>query len=270
MKQSTIRRWGPWLALVLLFAIATSLLSWWQFSRRAERVERIDQVIQNYDLKPVPYEELEWAINPDGTSDQEWTPVELAGTYLPELATVVRNRPLNGQPGFLQLVPLELESGEIIIIERGWLEASSELVTPEVNPLPDQALHNLTVRLRVSEPDLNRDDIPGQIASIDLPRLAERFAYAGDVIVEHYGRVVSEDPGYQSRPLPMPKPTLNEGNHLSYAIQWIIFGVMAFAAFIWAYRNDRRIRLEEAGLLEPKKQKRTQAVIDAEYEDSNQ
>lgn len=270
MKQSTIRRWGPWLALVLLFAIATSLLSWWQFSRRAERVERIDQVIQNYDLKPVPYEELDWVINPDGTSDQEWTPVELSGTYLPELATVVRNRPLNGQPGFLQLVPLQLPTGEILIVERGWLEASSELVTPATNPLPDPILHSLTLRLRVSEPDLNRDDIPGQIASIDLPRLADRFSFVGDVIVEHYGRVVSEEPSYQSRPLPMPKPTLNEGNHLSYAIQWIIFGVMAFAAFIWAYRNDRRIRLEEAGLLEPKKQKRTQAIIDAEYEDSNQ
>ena len=270
MKQSTIRRWGPWLALVLLFAIATSLLSWWQFSRRAERVERIDQVIQNYDRKPVPYEELNWVIEPDGTSDQEWTPVELTGTYLPELATVVRNRPLNGQPGFLQLVPLELESGEILIVERGWLEASSELVTPEANPLPDPVPHSLTVRLRVSEPDLKRDDIEGQIASIDLPRLAERFSLAGDVIVEHYGRVVSEMPSYQQTPLPMPKPTLNEGNHLSYAIQWIIFGVMAFAAFVWAYRNDRRIRLEEAGVLEPRKQKRTQAVIDAEYEDSNQ
>ncbi len=270
MKQSTIRRWGPWLALVLLFAIATSLLSWWQFSRRAERVERIDQVIQNYDLKPVPYSDIDWVINPDGTSDQEWTPVEVTGTYLPELATVVRNRPLNGQPGFLQLVPLRLPSGELLIVERGWLFASSELVTPDSNPLPSGDEHSLTLRLRVSEPDLNRDDVVGQIASIDLPRLAERFAASGEVIEEHYGRVVTEQPSYQDAPFPMPKPTLNEGNHLSYAIQWIIFGVMAFAAFFWALRNDRRIRLDEAGLIEPKQQKRTQAVIDAEYEDLNQ
>lgn len=270
MKQSTIRRWGPWLALVLLFSIATSLLSWWQFSRRAERVERIDQVVQNYDLKPVPYFDLDWTLNPGGTSDQEWTPVEVSGSYLPELATVVRNRPLNGQAGFLQLVPLQLDTGELLIIERGWLIASSELVTPESNPLPKSGPHDLTVRLRVSEPDLERGDVPGQIASIDLPRLAERFATVGDVIELHYGRVIVESPSYQETPLPMPKPTLNEGNHLSYAIQWIIFGLMAFAAFFWAYRNDRRIRLEEAGLLAPKQQKRTQAVIDAEYEDLNQ
>ena len=204
MKQSTIRRWGPWLALVLLFAIATSLLSWWQFSRRAERVERIDQVIQNYDLKPVPYSDIDWVINPDGTSDQEWTPVEVTGTYLPELATVVRNRPLNGQPGFLQLVPLRLPSGELLIIERGWLFASSELVTPDSNPLPTGGEHSLTLRLRVSEPDLNREDVPGQIASIDLPRLAERFAESGEVIEEHYGRVVTEEPSYQDAPFPMP------------------------------------------------------------------
>jgi hypothetical protein len=45
---------------------------------------------------------------------------------------------------------------------------------------------------------------------------------------------------------------------------------MAFAAFVWAIRNDRRIQLEEAGLLAPKSQKRTQALIDAEIEDANQ
>jgi hypothetical protein len=68
----------------------------------------------------------------------------------------------------------------------------------------------------------------------------------------------------------MPKPTLNEGNHLGYALQWILFGVMAFGALIWAYRNDRRVRLESQGLLVPKIRKKTLSDLDEEFEDQNQ
>ncbi|MEL0316635.1 MAG: SURF1 family protein [Aquiluna sp.] len=130
MKQSTIRRWGPWLALVVVFALATSVLSWWQFSRRAERVERIDQIVSNYDAAPTPYSELSWLTNADGSSPLEWLPVEISGNYLPESALLVRNRPLSGQPGFLQLVPLLLDDGRIFIVERGWIAASSDISLP--------------------------------------------------------------------------------------------------------------------------------------------
>jgi hypothetical protein len=45
---------------------------------------------------------------------------------------------------------------------------------------------------------------------------------------------------------------------------------MAFAAFLWAYRNDKRLRLEEQGLIPKRVQKRTQANDDAAFEDQNQ
>ena len=269
MKTSTVRRWGPWLALVILFAIATSLLSWWQFDRRNDRVERINQVIANYDRTPIPYSDLIWTTNPDGSSEMEWTPVTVSGTYLPESSLLVRNRPLNGQAGFLQLVPLQLSDGRILMVERGWLIASSELVMPQTNPLPNGGFHELTVRLRVSEQDLGRERAE-TLASIDLPEVAERLSNLGPVITAHYGRLVTEQPGYETTPLPMPKPTLNEGNHLSYAIQWIIFGLMAFIAFFWALRNDRRIQAEQAGLVAPRERKKTRADLDAEFEDANQ
>ena len=267
MKQSTIRRWGPWLALVVVFALATSVLSWWQFSRRAERVERIDQIVSNYDAAPTPYSELSWLTNADGSSPLEWLPVEISGNYLPDSALLVRNRPLSGQPGFLQLVPLLLDDGRIFIVERGWIAASSDISLPVSNPLPGAVPSQLVVRLRVGEPDVSRGEAE-TLASINLEELALRLATFGEVITEHYGRLASESPEYPETPLAMPKPSLSEGNHLSYAIQWIIFGVMAFIAFFWAYRNDRRVRLEAQGLLEPKTKKPTQADRDAEFEDA--
>lgn len=261
------RRWLPWLALVLLFAMATSLLAWWQFSRREERVEKINQVIENYDQLPVPIADVDWAIK-DGLAVSEWRPVSIRGQYLPELVTLVRNRPLNGQAGFLQLVPFKLESGELIIIERGWLPTGSGKDLPDLNPIPSEQAKELVVRLRSPEQDLGRAEIQGQIASIHLPTLAARFADFGQLETRYYGRLISEDPASEALPFLMPKPSLSEGNHLSYAFQWVIFGLMAFAAFFWALRNERKLALIDAGKMQARPKRQNQGDIDAAAEDS--
>lgn len=265
MRPSAIRRWAPWAALVIVFSLATSLLSWWQFDRRQDRVAKIEMVQANYDQPPVPLLELEW-VEVDGEPINEWRTVLVSGSYLVEDALIVRNRPLSGQPGFLQLVPLKLSDGSILMIERGWLAAGDPVTTPASNPLPDSQERKLTVRLRDAEQDLGRPLVQGQLASLNFESLAVQ--YGPGLITEFYGRLVSETPTMEVNPRPMPKPSLNEGNHLSYALQWILFGIMAFIALFWAIRNERRIRLESEGLLKPKPKKMTQAQRDADIEDA--
>lgn len=268
MKLATIRRWAPWLALVVVFAIATTLLSWWQFSRREEKVQKIQLVIENYDAKVVPLDEIDWSHDEAGNPINEWRQVSVTGHYLPDQALLVRNRPLSGSAGFLQLVPFELQTGQILLVERGWLRAGSDITKPESNPLPNSDLRTLTLRLRPSEPDLGKESVPGQVASIDLKEVQRLVSPA--VLTDYYGRMVSEDPGSSELPVAMPKPSLDEGNHLSYALQWLLFGIMAFGAFIWAYRNDKRVRLEAQGVISSKRKRQTQADLDASFEDQNQ
>lgn len=269
MKLQAIRRWAPWLALVVLFAIATTLLSWWQFARREERVERISQVTQNYDAAAIELAEISWLEVGNGLRADEWRPVNLKGNFLPKDAILVRNRPLNGSPGFLQLVPFRTVTGEVIVVERGWLPAGSDITEPLLNPLPDDQPKELVVRLRQGEADSGKQSVAGRLDTIDLAEYSKLYP-ALSIETRFYGRLASELPTAEEAPLPQPKPSLNEGNHLSYALQWLLFGIMAFAAFWWAYRNDRRLRLEEQGLIPKRTQKRTQASDDAAFEDQNQ
>ena len=269
MNLQTIRRWAPWLALVVLFAIATTLLSWWQFDRREERVERINQVSQNYDAAPIELSEVSWLDAGNGLRADEWRPMAIKGNYIPEEAILVRNRPLNGSPGFLQLVPFRTVTGEVIVIDRGWLPAASNITEPLLNPLPDSELKDLVVRLRQGEADSGKASVEGRLDTIDLGEYSQLLPGLS-IETRFYGRLATEVPNPAEAPLPQPKPSLNEGNHLSYALQWLLFGIMAFAAFWWAYRNDRRLRLEEQGLIPKRAQKRTQASDDAAFEDQNQ
>lgn len=269
MNLQAIRRWAPWLALVVLFAIATTLLSWWQFARREERVEKINQVVENYDSAAIALADVSWLPVGNGLRADEWRPVNLVGHYLPENAILVRNRPLNGSPGFLQLVPFRASTGELIVVERGWLPAGSDIKEPLLNPLPSTETTELVVRLRQGEADSGKDSVAGRLDTIDLVEYSQLHPELA-LETRFYGRLSSENPAPLEAPIPQPKPSLNEGNHLSYALQWLLFGIMAFGAFLWAYRNDKRLRLEEQGLIPRRIEKKTQAREDAAFEDQSQ
>jgi len=53
--------------------------------------------------------------------------------------------------------------------------------------------------------------------------------------------MTSEDPATATRPLGEPKPVADPGPFLSYAIQWIVFAVLAFVGLFWAYRREKRL-----------------------------
>ena len=76
-----LRRWGGYLALVVVFAVACGLLSWWQWARRAEAVAEIDRVAVNFDAAPVPVADALPALD-SWDEDDEWLPVRLSGRYL--------------------------------------------------------------------------------------------------------------------------------------------------------------------------------------------
>lgn len=260
-----MRRWGGYLALVIVFAVACGLLSWWQWARRAEAVAEIDRVAGNYDAAPVPVADVLPKLD-TWTEADEWMPVELTGHYLADDQLLVRNRPYNGASGFEVLVPFELDDGRVFVVDRGWVPVGSSVEAPDAVPAPPDGAVTVVARLKEGEPTLPGRTAPaGQLATIHLPSVAELVGeqtYTGA-----YGLLASEDPAPAERPAPAVKPEADEGPHLSYALQWIAFGILAFAALIWAFRRERRIAAlpadERAAARAPKRRS-----VDTDYEDA--
>ncbi|MDQ4500987.1 SURF1 family protein [Sinomonas sp. ASV322] len=238
------RQWLTYLGLAILFAVACVLLSRWQMGRLAEAQAVIDLVNRNYDAAPVPFAQ---ASDQFGhlSEGHEWQQVSLRGSYEVADTRVVRNRPLNGQPGYEVVVPLRLDSGQTVVVDRGWLPiGNQEQGGPDSVPAPPSGEVSVVVRLRPSEPTLDRGAPAGQLASIDLPTYAGQLQYP--IMTGSYGLMANETPAASATPASLPKPQPDDGTHLSYALQWLAFGVLMFIGFGYAARQQARNRAIDA------------------------
>ena len=257
-------RWLAWFLLATLFAASCVALASWQFDRRDQAVSKITRMVANYDKAPLVFEVIS-DLSLEQITPYEWTPVALEGKYLPDKELLVRNRPIAGQPGFLQLVPFELNSGDLVIIERGWIPADSNLA-PATSFTPAMDTKSLTARVKLSELTPNRDSPSGFVTSIHLDSLADLLGE--NLEQEFYLRLVSEEPTVASAPQPLGKPILDEGNHLSYAVQWILFALMGFYALFWAIQQEREFRRMDKDPNYVPRSKRKAKKSDGEIEDA--
>jgi len=266
------RRWLGYLALVVIFAVACVFLSMWQLARRDEARAAIELVEQNWDSEPVALESALPELD-SFDSTQQWVPVTVRGTYLQDEQLLVRGRPMNGAPGFAVLVPLLLEDGSVFMVDRGWVPAGNEQDEPDAVPSAPDGVVTVVARLKAGEPVLAGRSAPeGQLATINLPQAQdeiERPTYTGA-----YGVLADEAPApTETRPAATVRPEPDEGPHLSYAFQWIVFGVMAFIALAWAVRQEYRARNEDDPAEQVRAEKRrakaaARTPSDAEVEDA--
>jgi cytochrome oxidase assembly protein ShyY1 len=231
-------KWLGYLLLAAIFASACVFLGRWQMDRRAETLAEINRVVTNYSAAPVPFADVRDEFDHLDPAS-EWTQVELKGSYLVDGQRIVRNRPLNGQPGYEVVVPFRLATGETVVIDRGWLPIGNKNPgSPDSVPAPPPGDVTAVVRLKHPEPELQRGAPEGQLASIDLAAYSAQLGYP--LLTGAYGQLASETPPAAEMPMAFPKPSTEEGTHLSYSLQWFAFGVLMFVGFGYAARQQAR------------------------------
>ncbi|MGV8857137.1 SURF1 family cytochrome oxidase biogenesis protein [Rhodoglobus sp.] len=265
------QRWFGYLALVVAFAIGCVFLSHWQFDRREEAAAEVARVSENWDAAPQQLDSLMPELA-DFDIDNKWMSVAVSGQYLENEQLLVRGRPYSGQPGFEILVPFKLESGRVIIVDRGWVPAGNSQDSPDAVPTPPSGAIDIVVRLKPGEPTVQGRSAPaGQVATIHLPTIANLLDE--ETYIGGYGLLASESPSVAEMPIAYPKPLLDEGAHLSYAFQWVAFGVLAFIGLGWAVRQEYRL-INEADPAEReradkrKRKAEDRGPTDAEIEDA--
>lgn len=245
----------PGWILFILFVIAFTYLSFtvlapWQLNKDDDIVERNHQLEAAFEADPVPYQDV---FNEDGSidADKEWTRVNLTGQYLNEYETLLRMRPVASGPSYQSLVPFETTSGDVILINRGWIEAGDGNVVPDdLEPAPTGEVQ-LSGMVRTEEavhpnPPIERDGYE-QVYSINSETVTEVTGVEG--LGTAFVQLSDDQPGGLNS---IPIPSMDRGNHLSYGYQWIAFGILAPLGLGWfvysEIRERRRAEKEQAEL----------------------
>lgn len=240
--------WVFTILLVVAFSyLAFTVLSPWQLGKDRQIVERNDHVERAFEVDPAPFAEI-FSTTGAIQGDNEWMRVQITGRYLSDQETLLRLRPVESTPAYQSLVPFELNSGEIMLVNRGF-EPDEAGSAPQIAPAPGGEV-SIVAHARKNEvlpqtPPMEADGYT-QVYGINTEQIAQ---LTGSELGQDYLLLAEGQPGALN---PIPIPKLDRGNHLSYGFQWIAFGIMAplgMGYFIYAeLRERRRVREEQEEL----------------------
>ncbi len=183
----------------------------WQLNRLAQRRARNAVLAARLELPPLP-------VSRDLTADSaRQRRVVAQGVYEYSAERTWPGRSFQGTPGVALVTPLRLADGSAVLVDRGWV------------PSPD-AFH--------VDHSLYREPDTATVTGIALipPRGRGDVAVAG--FLPFVVQLESPDP---TRGLPRrwPPPTFDDGPHLSYAIQWFSFALIALVGTAALIRKGR-------------------------------
>jgi surfeit locus 1 family protein len=230
------RRHSIAIVVALIFGALFVRFGIWQLSRRADRMA-LNAVVESRRRQPA----VEVGDLPRDTADLSYRTVIVRGTldYGRELALTSRVR--NGSPGVYILTPLRLAGSDTaVLLNRGWVYspdgASVELAdwrterpAAGADSLADEVpIGPLRAYARSYPPSLARPigvrDRPRAVSALDHGQLARRLPYP---LAPFYLTAIPEDAPKPNAPARIAQPSLDEGPHLGYAIQWFSFAAIA-------------------------------------------
>jgi len=265
------RRNVLFLTLAVVAAAVCVRLGFWQLSRLGERRARNALVAARLVAAPVPLSAL-----PSDTSALRFRRVRLVGRYDYAHEVALTNRTRNGSPGVFIVTPLRVPGSDTaVLVNRGWAyspdgasvdlarwrEGDSASVTAYVEPFPPP-------RPGAIQPP----DRPNALRWLSRAEMARRTGYPiapfylvqlgdsasqvikpGDSTTDQVtrpgasagqggsaGDAAGQGAGVPARLAP---PPLDEGSHLSYAVQWFSFGAIALIGPWFFLRAERRRKL---------------------------
>lgn len=236
-------RWIAFTVVVVAAIVAMVNLGFWQLRRLDERRAFNDAVAARIDAPAVALDELvppNAGVGDDELRAVEWRPVEASGRYLPDEEFLVVNRSQGGRAGDNVVTPLLLDDGRVLLVTRGFVPLDDEW-SPA--PTGDVTIEGRLRRSQTRRTGALSDAGEGELTEaqrIDIPRLTAQLP--GDV-VPMYVELTGSDPAAAGElPEPVVPPSLDEGPHLSYAVQWFLFSGLAAIGWVLAVRKSRKVR----------------------------
>jgi cytochrome oxidase assembly protein ShyY1 len=236
-----------WIAFHVLVFGSIALMIWlafWQLDRLDERRAFNDVVSAQIEVAPVPLEDL-LAEAGDDLVSIEWRQALVSGSYLNE-QILWFNRSQDGLAGDNVLSALVTSGDLTVIVNRGFVPLGVDAPPPPASDT--QILARVRLPQERQRGELTDAPTSGEpvteVRRIDLGQLAGQLP--GSVAPVYLDLIDAIPALGPTDPTPVPTPTINEGPHLSYAAQWLIFAACVLIGWVLAVRRSIRTRRRAA------------------------
>jgi cytochrome oxidase assembly protein ShyY1 len=220
----------PFIATVLLVVLGIALGNW-QERRAAQKIEVKHRLAARGADAPLV---LGPAITP--VEPMEFRHVSVTGQFLSNWPVFLDNRPYQGRPGFILLMPFKIAgSNTHVLVARGWLPR-------------DMAVHDKLPAYTTPPGQVTIGGVvtasPGRVLQLGTPAPLKPNAIVQNLEVRAFAQasglalqpffVEQSGPREQGEPFvrDWPTPALGIEKHQGYAFQWYALAAMAFLFFV--------------------------------------
>ena len=211
----------PWSFLKTLVALGLIVLCvWaaqWQYHRGVDRHARNTIIEERIARDAIELGQIDSVL-----ANNEWQSIVTTGSFDEKKQILLRNRYSEGKYGYEVLTLFTSTSGEKFWVDRGWVQAGATATTPpEVTSVP---VGDVTItgrfRLDSSLPRGSFFALPG--SGEDL--VSELNAQSQLNTEKYYLDLLSGSEPSLTPEVTAQLPSLSDGPHMAYALQWLFFG----------------------------------------------
>ena len=166
-----------------------------------------------------------------GAEQLEFRKVTAKGRFVDEKTVLIENRKHLGKTGFHVITPLVTDTGQVVLVNRGWIPRSKQDAQPVI-PKPVAPQH-IEGEVRLPQPPALELDLHIDPAEA-LPHwpfftLEHYSTWSGLEVLPFIILQAPEDASEFVRRWPQPK--VNDAMHTGYAVQWFAFALITLV--IW-------------------------------------
>jgi surfeit locus 1 family protein len=231
--------------LVALLVITFISLGFWQLRRLDQRKAFNRLVLRNQAVAVVDVADL--GLRPSqGTGHakaDQGRRVRVTGEYLADRSLLIRGQSIDSTPGAWIVTPLRLADGTLVLINRGFVGDNGALSQPPAASAPPAGTVTVEGSVQPTETPgvFEKRDPTGPLKAyqrIDIDRIRQGLAQPTLPLWVLAAGQQPKDAGLALQPV--PPPSLNNGPHLSYAIQWFAFMLVGLIGYPLLLRRKAR------------------------------
>ena len=244
-----------YIAVTILVLVAMAVmvrLGIWQLDRRQQRIAANADIMAKLEQPPQSLNEAalgQWQIPDDRTALRN-TQVTASGSFDYDHQVLLLQQPLESRPGMHLVAPLRLAgTDQAVLVDRGWIPeedigdlAQFDEATDQVSVTgllqPSQILYGRAARNAESAGAGQAVEPQTQWYRLDVEAIQEQIPYS---LLPAYLLQAPPPEGNVALPIRvMPEFDLSEGPHMSYALQWFSFAIIAGIVYVSVVRKRER------------------------------